>query len=128
MKPALRCLLLFAVLVSARAHAEARTTTTRSEISALLRALGASQCDFFRNGTWYDSAKAEDHLKRKLDYFERKGLLSTADTFIDDAASRSSMSGKPYQVRCPGQPVQTSAEWLTRKLEALRKRGIDSEQ
>ena len=119
---------MLAVLVSAGAYAEPDTTTTRSEISALLRALGTSHCEFFRNGTWYDSAKAEDHLKRKLDYFERKGLLSTSDKFIDDAASQSSMSGKPYQVRCQGQPAQPSADWLKRKLAELRKGGLDSTQ
>ena len=119
---------MLAVLVSAGAYAEPDTTTTRSEINALLRALGTSRCEFFRNGTWYDSAKAEDHLKRKLDYFERKGLLSTSDTFIDDAASHSSVSGKAYQVRCPGQSAQPSADWLKRKLEAMRKRGVDSAQ
>lgn len=128
MKRTLRCLLMLGIVVSLGTHAEPEVTTTRSEISALLHALGTSQCEFFRNGTWYDSAKAEDHLTRKLDYFERKDLLSTSDTFIDDAASQSSMSGKAYQVRCPGQPAQPSADWLKRKLEALRKGGVDSTQ
>ncbi|MEP6881227.1 MAG: DUF5329 domain-containing protein [Dokdonella sp.] len=128
MKRTLRCLLMLAIAVSAGTHAEPDATTTRAEITALLHALGTSQCEFFRNGTWYDSAKAEDHLKRKLDYFERKGLISTSDTFIDDAASRSSMSGKPYQVRCQGQPAQPSADWLKGKLEELRKGGLDSTQ
>ena len=126
MKHIARCGLLLALLLPAAAHADPASATTQREIAALLHALGSSQCAFFRNGTWYDSEKAEDHLKRKLDYFERKGLLSTSDTFIDEAASRSSMSGKPYEVRCQGQSAQPSADWLKRTLKELRKRGIDS--
>ena len=92
----------------------------------MLHALGTSQCAFFRNGTWHDSAEAERHLKRKLDYFEHRRLLSTADAFIDDAASRSSMSGKAYQVRCAGKPAQASADWLRQKLSELRQREADA--
>jgi hypothetical protein len=116
--------LLLAVFLamSGGLHAETPSAATQREISALLQALGSSQCDFFRNGSWYDSARAESHLARKLDYFERKGLLSTAEAFIDDAASQSSMSGKPYQVRCPGQAAQPSSVWLKRTLEELRQR------
>ncbi len=121
-----RGLLAFVFIVALGSHAVAATATSRSEINALLQALGASQCEFFRNGTWYDSKAAESHLKRKFDYFERKHLLSSADAFIDDAASRSSMSGTAYQVRCPDQPAQPSADWLKQKLEQLRLRGSES--
>ncbi len=108
------------------AHADATSAATQAEIAELLHELGTSHCDFFRNGNWYDSAKAESHLKRKLDYFERKDLLTTADAFISDAASQSSMSGEAYQVRCPGGQAQPSADWLKEKLEELRQRGSDS--
>lgn len=111
--------------IMAFAHAEAPSATTQKEITELLHELGASHCDFFRNGSWYDSEKAESHLQRKLDYFERKDLLTTADAFINDAASQSSMSGEAYQVRCPGQPAQPSAEWLKAKLGELRQRRED---
>lgn len=122
----LRGLLALVFMAPITLHAAAATDTPRREIAALLQALGASQCAFFRNGTWYDSNEAESHLKRKLDYFERKQLLSSADAFINDAASRSSMSGKVYQVRCPDQPAQPSAQWLKQKLEELRRNGSDS--
>lgn len=107
------------------AHADPPSVTTQTEITELLHELGASHCDFFRNGSWYDSAKAESHLKRKLDVFERKGLLTTADAFITDAASQSSMSGEAYQVRCPGGQAQPSADWLRQKLEQLRRQASD---
>ena len=126
MKRIARCGLLLALLLSAAAHADPENATAQREIAALLHALGASQCAFFRNGTWHDSAEAESHLKRKVDYFQRKDLLSTADAFIDDAASRSSMSGKAYQVRCAGEPAQASADWLRQKLAELRQREADA--
>lgn len=125
---AARGLLALAWVVPVGLHAAAATNTARSEIAALLDELGTSQCEFFRNGTWYDSEKARSHLKRKFDYFERKDLLSTADAFIDDAASRSSMSGKPYQVRCAGRGAQPSADWFKQELEEMRRRGSDSSQ
>ena len=103
-------------------HADTETSTSREEITVLLHELGASHCAFFRNGSWYDSIRAEAHLKRKLEYFEHKNLLSTADAFIADAASRSSMSGEIYQVRCPGRQAQPSAEWLRQKLGEVRRR------
>ena len=126
MKVILGALLMLALVIPAGVHAQSAGAATRSEIAALLEALGTSQCEFFRNGTWYASAQAESHLKRKLDYFERKRLLTTVDAFIDTAASRSSVSGKAYQVRCADQPAQASADWLKRKLADLRQHAIDS--
>lgn len=124
----IRIVLLMGLLggFSANVRAEAPSATTREEITGLLHALGASHCDFYRNGSWYDSTNAESHLQRKLDYFERKDLLSTTDAFIEDAASQSSMSGEAYQVRCPDQPAQPSADWLKQKLQELRQRGADT--
>ena len=92
----------------------------RAEIDALLQALAKSDCEFYRNGNWYAGPKAASHLQRKLDYFERKGLISDAASFIAAAATRSSMSGEAYQVRCPGQPAEPSAQWLSHELEQVR--------
>ena len=95
-------------------------TAVRAEIDALLQTLSRSDCEFYRNGSWYPGSKAASHLQRKLDYFERKGLVDDAIGFIDAAATRSSMSGEAYQVRCPGVPAEPSAQWLKRKLAQSR--------
>lgn len=118
----IRIVLLMGLLAALTSFANAGEPAlkTQAEIAELLNELGASHCDFFRNGSWYDSVKAESHLQRKLDYFERKNLLTTADAFITDAATQSSMSGEIYQVRCPGRTAQPSAEWLRAKLAELR--------
>ncbi len=51
------------------------------------------------------------------------GLVQTTEQFIERAASGSSMSGKPYLVKCGnGAPVQ-SGEWLRTELKDLRSTG-----
>ena len=93
------------------------------EIEGLITALGASGCDFQRNGSWYPSKKAEQHLRRKYDYLRERDKVATAEQFIAIAATRSSMSGRAYSVRCPGMPVVDSAAWLQARLREIRRAG-----
>jgi hypothetical protein len=93
------------------------------EIEGLITALGASGCDFQRNGSWYPSKKAEQHLRRKYDYLRERDKVATAEQFIAIAATRSSMSGRAYSVRCPGAPVVDSAAWLQARLREIRRAG-----
>jgi hypothetical protein len=94
--------------------------SSSAEIGQLFKALEASGCAFNRNGTWYSAAEASAHLHRKYDYLSKKGLAKSAESFIDQAASKSSMSGKPYLVRCgTAAPVQ-SKSWFLGKLVELR--------
>lgn len=92
----------------------------RQEIDGLLRAIGASNCEFLRGGTAYGAAKAQDHLQQKFDYLDTRGQLKTAEDFIAKAGTRSSMTGEPYGIRCAGTPTQSSEEWLHARLKALR--------
>ncbi|MCW5581309.1 MAG: DUF5329 domain-containing protein [Luteimonas sp.] len=90
------------------------------EIDALIGALAASGCEFQRNGTWHDAARAKAHLQRKYDWLRKRGLADTPELFIERAASRSSTSGRDYRVRCPGEQEATSAEWFGDRLRQLR--------
>jgi len=108
------------LLVLSGFAAAASNPATRQEIDALLAALGGSQCRFERNGTWYDAAAAVEHLRKKRDYLEDKGKIARTEDFIRLGASESSMSGKPYHVRCPDQPATTSRAWLEARLATLR--------
>lgn len=105
-----------------RAFASGETTTTNAEIAHLMKFLRSSGCDFNRNGSWYVPAEAHDHILKKLDYLRGRATIPSAEYFIRDAASRSSMSGKLYQVRCPGTPVQECRTWLSDELKLLRSR------
>lgn len=100
----------------------APSADARREIAQLIGSLDGSQCQFQRNGSWYGPADARSHLQRKYDYLLKKDMVDTAEQFIERAASQSSMSGKAYRIRCPGQPEQTSAAWFGARLQALRQR------
>jgi hypothetical protein len=92
----------------------------RSEVEHLLTVLGASSCEFYRNGSWHAPSEAQVHLRTKYEYLLKKGLIGSTEEFIAKGATQSSMSGEPYQVRCPNEATQPSSVWLSNKLRALR--------
>ena len=92
------------------------------EIEQLIGALGQSGCDFQRNGSWYAATKAEAHLRRKYEWLRERDMVDSAEQFIERAGSQSSITGRDYQVRCPGQPVVASSSWLRARLAQIRKR------
>ena len=122
----MRSLLLLLALVTAAPAGAAPPPAAAREIENLIAALGASGCDFQRNGSWYPAKKAEQHLRRKYDYLRERDKVATAEQFIALAGTRSSMSGRAYSVRCPGKPVVDSAAWLQGRLRALRATGPTS--
>jgi hypothetical protein len=108
------------VLLLAAADAAALAPAAAQEIDALLTRLAASGCQFKRNGSWHDGAAARTHLQRKLDYLKKHDAVASAEQFIERAATRSSVSGEAYWVRCGSAPPQPSAVWLGAQLKALR--------
>lgn len=94
--------------------------TARAEIDALFKKLVASGCQFKRNGSWYSGAEAQSHLTKKLEYFENKDMIKSAEDFITHAASTSSSSGKAYQVKCRNTPAVESSLWMSDQLRVLR--------
>lgn len=111
------CLIAVSGLVSA-----APSPTAKREIQGLMDALSASSCEFQRNGTWHGRDEARKHLQRKYDYLLKKNLVDTSELFIQRAASKSSVSGKPYRVKC-GALELDSAVWFDMQLQRLRKAG-----
>lgn len=93
--------------------------TAAREIEHLLDHLGASRCDFNRNGSWFPSEKAREHLRKKYDYLVKKKLVASAEQFIERAGTESSQSGQPYRVRCAGQET-AAADWLNEELRRYR--------
>lgn len=120
--PTRRALAVAALLLAAGSHATAAPLppAARAEVDALLARLQASGCEFNRNGSWYSGAEAKAHLLKKLDALEGKGLVTTAEQFIERGASTSSMSGQPYLVRCAGKAAMESGPWLKAVLLQLR--------
>ncbi|MDM5176371.1 hypothetical protein F2P44_27295 [Massilia sp. CCM 8695] len=112
---------LSAALCSTGGAFAATPDVTRTEVTRLLDTVEKSQCQFSRNGTWHDAKAARAHLQKKYDYLDNKKLLTTTESFIERGATGSSMSGAPYQMRCPGTAVVNSADWLKAELARVRK-------
>ena len=95
---------------------------TMAEIDHLFAYIGASGCKFNRNGSWHDMAEATEHVHVKYDWLRGRGMIDSAETFIDKAASRSSFSGSDYLVQCPGTPAVPTEGWLKAELARYRAR------
>lgn len=95
-----------------------------AEVEHLLIHLKESNCQFNRNGSWYPADKASEHLRSKYEYFLGKGQLDSVESFIDKAASASSVTGKAYLVLCPGHAVEESSGWLRQELGRYRKENL----
>jgi len=108
---------LAAVASSARSAVPA---IAQSEIDYLLTFVEKSGCDFYRNGSWFDSRKAQAHLRAKSGRMAAMGMIHSADDFVERAATGSSFSGKAYMVRCHGGPTLTSQQWLRDELARYR--------
>lgn len=80
------------------------------QVLRLLDKVAASDCTFVRNGADHSAAEAAKHLRRKLN--AARDRVQTASDFITHVASKSSVTGQAYQVRCPGQATQPAQTWL----------------
>ena len=93
----------------------------QTEINYLLDFVEISGCEFYRNGSWYDSVQAQEHLRRKYDYLSARDRIVTAEDFIEKAASESSLSGIPYEIRCGSACTSiATSEWLLAVLARYR--------
>lgn len=108
-------LVLCLSLVSVSAMALPAEEEKRLEV-LLERLAGQTEVVFIRNDKEYTAAQAVTHLKLKLGH--AKGKVDTAEEFIDKAGSASSISGKPYLIRQPGQEAEPAGPFLHKLLPA----------
>lgn len=106
--------------MSASGIAGTPVASALAEIRHLLDYLESSSCKFYRNGTWHDAKDARAHLEQKNEYLMKRSLISSAEDFIEKAATSSSMSGERYLVRCQPNRTVPSSVWLSKELERLR--------
>lgn len=90
----------------------------KPEVEYLLGLVKDSPCKFERNGKLYDGAKASDHIKRKYDHFRDE--ITSTETFIEYAATKSMISGDYYLIVCPVAEPEKTADWLLRELAKYR--------
>ncbi|HEY0747847.1 MAG TPA: DUF5329 domain-containing protein [Steroidobacteraceae bacterium] len=117
------CMLSFILLGFWPPADAAPPATAIQEIDYLLNFVDRSGCQFFRNGAWYDSHGAKSHLRTKYDFLVARDRIHSAEDFIEQAASNSSLSGRDYQIQCEGGPIVTSSSWLRAALIAYRTSG-----
>jgi hypothetical protein len=92
----------------------------QTEINYLLGFIERSGCMFYRNGSWYDASQAQAHLRSKYNSLAAINRIVTAEDFIEQAATKSSLSGKAYAIRCNSDPVATTDQWLRDALVRYR--------
>ena len=113
-----RLLLFVLCIISAPLPADV-PESQKPEVQHLLDFVGQTDCLMIRNGSEHDGKKAVSHIQTKYDYF-RDDIKSTED-FIEYSATKSTMSGKYYTVKCPGREEIRSQDWLLEELGKFRK-------
>lgn len=108
-----------ALAVSAMPAALAAPSAAEAQkIEHLIRSVEQLEnAKFVRNGTGYDAGKAADHLRLKLR--EAGSRVASAEDFIRLCGSRSSVSGKPYQILFNDGTRVTSEAFLRARLREL---------
>ena len=101
------------------------TNDIEQEIQHLFEFISQSDCIFIRNNTEYPAKEARDHMQTKYDYAKR--WVGSAEQFIDRIATKSSISGNRYQVRCQGKLLYTDM-WLKQELAHYRASQISEQQ
>jgi len=91
----------------------------RNEVNHLIHFVKTTSCKMNRNGQYHDAAAALAHIQKKYDYFRNK--ISTTEQFIELSATKSTMSGHYYTVKCGNAPPLRAQDWLLRELKKFRR-------
>ena len=85
-----------------------------AKVHSLIQSIRASECTFVRNNKEHSAEDAAQHLEMKFNRAKRR--IKSAEQFIEKVASKSSLSGKPYLVRCPNMEDTQAARWFAGQL------------
>lgn len=118
----MRAAIIAVLILSGLMQSAASAAEIPVEIDYLLTTMGSSDCTFIRNGKEYAAKDAEEHLRMK--YRRGRRYASTAEDFIENLASQSWMSKRPYHIACEGKEKIESGSWLTQLLVEYRKRPV----
>ena len=114
----MRSILAIVILLPSLLFPTGAAAGTEEEIAHLMQTIEESDCVFSRNGKEHTGVEALEHIRTKYDYVKRR--VKKAEDFIEYAATKSSMTGRPYLVRC-GEEEMATGEWLKAELAAFRK-------
>lgn len=105
-------------LMALHAGAAAPQPHEQTRIEKLIRFVETQKdMKFIRNGTEYSCADAGRFLRGKLDAMGRG--VTTAREFIERIATKSSISGQPYQVKFGDGKTMLAAQFLGEELKRI---------
>lgn len=121
-RPGATCLLLVALIGSMgtlprEARAEMPAAEKQKVEKLIATVAGLKDATFLRNGEEHSAQDAADHMRRK--WTSAADRIRTASQFIEHCATRSSISGKPYQIRFKDGRTIESGRFLTEELEKI---------
>ena len=88
------------------------------EVEHLMKFLKNSSCEINRNGRFHKGDEAVSHIKKKYGYFRDE--INTTEEFIEYTATKSTMSGKYYRVKCSDGEEFKTKDWLLNELKSYR--------
>jgi len=100
------------------APAAPRAEAVAAVVESLLARVAGSGLVFIRNGREHTAAEATKHIRGKYEHF--RDDIRTPEDFIDKAATKSQLSGKPYLVKLPDGTTRWAADWLRELLAEYR--------
>ncbi|TGL85602.1 hypothetical protein EHQ68_17030 [Leptospira congkakensis] len=98
--------------------------TEEQKIEKLLVKLGKVQGSLIRNGETHSAEAGEKHLRYKLEeakksFFAPDPKEWTAKLFIEKVASKSFLTGTPYQIKFSDGKEIKSRDWLLSELTKI---------
>jgi hypothetical protein len=93
--------------------ASAAEPTEKERIDAAVLRVEKSDLTFIRNGAEHNGKDAADHLRLKLR--NAGSAVKTFDDFVEKVATKSSISGKPYEVKLKDGTKVELAKWIREK-------------
>lgn len=97
--------------------ADNRGALERAKIDYLIELMEHSPYTFIRNGASYSGARGAAHLIWK--YYRKVSKVNSAQGFIDEIATRSSLSGELYLVKLDGKSTYPLRDLLVNELSRL---------
>ena len=113
------CLLLVAVFYAQPALSDV-PPGQKPEVEFLIETVRTTDCTFDRNGKKYNGEEAAQHLERKYNYYRDE--ITSTETFIEYAATKSMLSGADYYITCSGVAPVKSRDWLLERLSEFRQK------
>jgi len=108
------------ILISLTFLAFSCQAAKEQEIQHLIKFIQTTDCQYERNGEFYNGLQAVKHINRKYAHYGDE--ITSAEDFIFYAASKSSFSGQAYRVHCQDKKPQKSQDWLSTELGIYRQR------